>query len=93
MFVHSLLITNFHWISLNTNIFHSLVSFEQTNNFDCGVYLLENAENFLIKEFDIHFELEFRLSNARKKRKALQNLIYKLAEAKMIEDAVIKSKS
>lgn len=86
---------HFQWISLDEHFFFFLHTFvlEQTNNFDCGIYLLENAENFLKDVFSIDLELEFQLSNARSKRKAMQKLIYKLAEVKMIEDAVMNSKS
>ncbi|XP_031631330.1 probable ubiquitin-like-specific protease 2A [Contarinia nasturtii] len=68
---------------------------EQSNNFDCGIHLLLNAEKFLIDSFGIsenvaNAGVEFRLSQARAKRPAIRNLIRRLIEATEIENAVSK---
>lgn len=56
--------------------------------------MLENVEQFFMDTFDIPHEvntdIEFRLTNARRKRDALQKLIDKLAEAIKIEQSVMK---
>lgn len=55
--------------------------------------MLQNAEIFFMDTFDIpreiNSEIEFRLSNARRKRDALQKFIHKLAEAMKIEQAAM----
>lgn len=63
----------------------------QTNNYDCGLHLLANAENFLMNTYEIPNatdpEIEFRLADARRKRDSLKKFIRKLAEAMEIERA------
>lgn len=69
--------------------FFLLSFFIQTNNYDCGLHLLANAEKFFIDAFgipqEINSEIEFRLSSARRRRDALRKFIGKLAEAMEIE--------
>lgn len=67
-----------------------LLLFKQTNQFDCGVCLLENAENFLVDTFQlsktINPEVEFRLSGSRRKRTELRKWINKLIDASSLEE-------
>lgn len=55
--------------------------YQQRNEYDCGICLMENAENFLIQTFNIaENQIGFRLFKNRSKRKNLRDLINTLAE-------------
>lgn len=61
--------------------------FQQTNAFDCGICMLENAECFLIEHLNIPREgRQFQLSRGRQPRKRLRELIERLAQEIAILD-------
>lgn len=60
--------------------------FQQTNTYDCGICMLENAECFIIEELHIPpAERPFQLSRGRQPRKRLREFIGQLAEQMAIQ--------
>lgn len=64
---------------------HHADVYQQTNTFDCGICLLQNAENFLVENLHIPLsERPFQLSTKRYPRKRLNDLIEQLAAEKAL---------
>lgn len=67
--------------------------FQQTNTYDCGICMLENAEHFIIENLHIPpAERTFQLSRGRQPRKRLREHIERLAEQLAIMPETSSSK-